>query len=65
MVSNHGARQLDGVQASIDALPDIVDEVNRVDPSIEVYIDGGVRQGKKSLKASNLIFFNKGFFIFF
>ena len=45
MVSNHGGRQLDGVQASIDALPEITDMVNRIDPSVEVYMDGGVRTG--------------------
>ena len=39
MVSNHGARQLDGVEATIDALPAIVEVVNKADPKVEVYLD--------------------------
>lgn len=42
VVSNHGARQLDRVQASIDALPDVVAEV---DGRLEIWVDGGVRRG--------------------
>jgi isopentenyl diphosphate isomerase/L-lactate dehydrogenase-like FMN-dependent dehydrogenase len=42
IVSNHGARQLDRVQASIDALPEIVAEVAG---RTEVWVDGGVRRG--------------------
>ena len=51
MVSNHGGRQLDGVEATIDALPAIVQVVNETKPSVEVYVDGGVRQGTDVLKA--------------
>ena len=51
MVSNHGGRQLDGVEATIDALPAIVQAVNEIKPSVEVYVDGGVRQGTDVLKA--------------
>ena len=51
MVSNHGGRQLDGVEATIDALPAIVEVVNETKPSVEVYVDGGVRQGTDVLKA--------------
>jgi len=40
-VSNHGARQLDGVPAAIDLLPEIV---AAVDGRVEVYVDGGVRR---------------------
>ena len=29
IVSNHGGRQLDGVDAAIDALPEVVDAVRR------------------------------------
>ncbi|XP_019637048.1 PREDICTED: hydroxyacid oxidase 2-like [Branchiostoma belcheri] len=47
-VSNHGGRQLDGVPASIDALPDIV---RAVGGKVEVYVDGGVRTGTDVLKA--------------
>lgn len=42
VVSNHGGRQLDGVAASIDLLPEIVDAVGG---RLEVYVDGGIRRG--------------------
>ncbi|WP_066949327.1 alpha-hydroxy acid oxidase [Microtetraspora fusca] len=49
VVSNHGGRQLDGVQATIEALPRVVDEL--VGTSTEVLIDGGVRRGADVVKA--------------
>jgi L-lactate dehydrogenase (cytochrome) len=48
IVSNHGGRQLDGAQSSIEALPSIIDAVGR---DIEVHMDGGVRSGQDVLKA--------------
>jgi isopentenyl diphosphate isomerase/L-lactate dehydrogenase-like FMN-dependent dehydrogenase len=48
IVSNHGGRQLDGVAASLDALPEVVEVV---DGRCEVYVDGGVRRGTDVLKA--------------
>ncbi|XP_013414099.1 hydroxyacid oxidase 1 [Lingula anatina] len=48
VVSNHGARQLDGVPATIDVLPEVVRAVNG---QCEVYLDGGVRTGTDVLKA--------------
>jgi len=48
IVSNHGGRQLDGAQSSIEALPAIVREVG---DKIEVHMDGGVRSGQDVLKA--------------
>jgi L-lactate dehydrogenase (cytochrome) len=48
IVSNHGGRQLDGAQSSIEALPAIVAEVG---PKIEVHMDGGIRSGQDVLKA--------------
>src|SRR6202007_2098125 len=42
VVSNHGGRQLDGAPASLDALPEVVEEVGS---QIEVYFDGGIRRG--------------------
>lgn len=48
VVSNHGGRQLDGVLAGIDALPEVVDAVAG---RCEVYMDGGVRRGTDVLKA--------------
>ena len=48
VVSNHGGRQLDGVAATIDALPEIVEAV---DGRIEVLVDGGIRRGTDVLKA--------------
>jgi len=47
-VSNHGGRQLDCVQASIQALPEVVAAVNG---QIEVWMDGGVRRGTDVVKA--------------
>lgn len=41
-VSNHGGRQLDGVQASLDALPDVVAAVAG---DLPVIVDGGIRRG--------------------
>jgi isopentenyl diphosphate isomerase/L-lactate dehydrogenase-like FMN-dependent dehydrogenase len=42
VVSNHGGRQLDGVPASLDALPEIVEAVQG---RTEIVVDGGVRRG--------------------
>ena len=42
IVSNHGGRQLDGVPASLDSLPEVVEAV---DGEREVLVDGGVRRG--------------------
>lgn len=49
LVSNHGGRQLDGVLATIDALPEVLEAVKG--RGVEVYIDGGVRKGTDVLKA--------------
>ena len=48
IVSNHGGRQLDGAQSSIEALPAIVAAVG---DKIEVHMDGGIRSGQDVLKA--------------
>lgn len=48
VVSNHGGRQLDGAQSSIQALPAIVDAVGS---QTEVWMDGGIRSGQDVLKA--------------
>ena len=48
IVSNHGGRQLDGAQSSIEALPSIVAAVGS---RIEVHMDGGIRSGQDVLKA--------------
>jgi isopentenyl diphosphate isomerase/L-lactate dehydrogenase-like FMN-dependent dehydrogenase len=48
IVSNHGGRQLDGVPASIEALPEVVAAVRG---RCEVYVDGGFRRGTDVLKA--------------
>ena len=42
VVSNHGGRQLDGVPAALDALPEVVEAVGE---RLEVLMDGGVRRG--------------------
>lgn len=48
VVSNHGGRQLDGVAATIDALPEVVEAVGG---RIEVLVDGGIRRGTDVVKA--------------
>ncbi|HEV7960655.1 MAG TPA: alpha-hydroxy acid oxidase [Rhizomicrobium sp.] len=48
VVSNHGGRQLDGVAASLDALPEIVRAVGE---RCEVLMDGGIRRGGDIVKA--------------
>jgi L-lactate dehydrogenase (cytochrome) len=48
VVSNHGGRQLDGVAASLRALPEVVAEVGG---EVEVLVDGGVRRGSDVAKA--------------
>jgi len=48
IVSNHGGRQLDGAQSSIEALPAIVAAVGQ---RIEVHMDGGIRSGQDVFKA--------------
>jgi L-lactate dehydrogenase (cytochrome) len=47
-VSNHGGRQLDGVPASLRALPEVVKAVNG---QAEVLMDGGIRRGTDIVKA--------------
>lgn len=48
VVSNHGGRQLDGLPASLEVLPEIVDAVGT---RIEVLFDGGIRRGGDVVKA--------------
>lgn len=48
LVSNHGARQLDGVPATLDVLEEVV---GAVQGRCDVYMDGGVRRGTDVLKA--------------
>lgn len=48
VVSNHGGRQLDGVPATLDALPEVVEAAGG---RAEVYLDGGVRRGTDAIKA--------------
>ncbi|HJZ61215.1 MAG TPA: alpha-hydroxy acid oxidase [Miltoncostaeaceae bacterium] len=48
VVSNHGGRQLDGVAASLDALPAVADAVGG---ALEIHLDSGVRRGTDVLVA--------------
>ncbi|HEY7779194.1 MAG TPA: alpha-hydroxy acid oxidase [Ktedonobacterales bacterium] len=48
IVSNHGGRQLDGVPATIEALPAVV---RAVAGRCDVYLDGGIRRGTDVVKA--------------
>ncbi|XP_051159080.1 2-Hydroxyacid oxidase 1-like [Leptopilina boulardi] len=47
-VSNHGARQIDGVPAPIEVLPELVKAVG---DKLEIYIDGGITVGTDVFKA--------------
>ncbi|XP_049545473.1 uncharacterized protein LOC125957090 [Anopheles darlingi] len=59
-VSNHGARQVDSVPASIEALPEIVKAVG---DRVEVFLDGGITQGTDVFKAlalgARMVFFGR------
>lgn len=46
IISNHGGRQLDQAPASLDALPEVVQEVGS---EAEIYLDGGIRRGSDVL----------------
>ena len=48
IVSNHGARNLDTVPATIDALPEVAE---RVDRRVPLLFDGGIRRGTDIVKA--------------
>ncbi len=48
VVSNHGGRQLDGVPATLAALPEVVEAAGG---RVEIYLDGGVRRGTDAVKA--------------
>jgi isopentenyl diphosphate isomerase/L-lactate dehydrogenase-like FMN-dependent dehydrogenase len=48
VVSNHGGRQLDGVPASLDSLPEVVEAVAE---RCEILLDGGIRRGVDVLVA--------------
>ncbi|MBV8258368.1 MAG: alpha-hydroxy-acid oxidizing protein [Actinobacteria bacterium] len=48
IVSNHGGRQLDGVAATLDVLPEVAEAVAG---RVPVLVDGGVRRGVDVLKA--------------
>ena len=48
LVSNHGGRQLDGVPATLDALPECVEAAAG---KIRIHVDGGFRRGQDIFKA--------------
>jgi L-lactate dehydrogenase (cytochrome) len=48
VVSNHGGRQLDGVNATLRALPEVVAAAGG---RVEVLLDGGIRRGSDIAKA--------------
>lgn len=60
IVSNHGARQIDSIPATIEVLPEISETVG---DKIEVYMDGGVMQGIDVFKAlalgAKMVFFGR------
>ena len=50
ILSNHGGRQLDTAQSSLETALEIHNEAPEVFESLEVYADGGVRYGTDALK---------------
>ena len=48
IVSNHGARTLDGMGGTLDALPEVIEAVNG---RVPVLVDGGIRRGGDVIKA--------------
>jgi isopentenyl diphosphate isomerase/L-lactate dehydrogenase-like FMN-dependent dehydrogenase len=48
VVSNHGGRQLDGVPASLQVLPEVAEVVK---DQAEVLMDSGIRRGSDIVKA--------------
>ena len=48
VVSNHGGRQLDGVPATLEVLPEVVEAVK---DQAEVLMDSGIRRGSDIVKA--------------
>lgn len=48
LVSNHGGRQLDGIPATIDALPECVEAAAG---RLKIHVDGGIRSGTDIFKA--------------
>ncbi|CAF0874919.1 unnamed protein product [Adineta ricciae] len=51
IISNHGGRQLDTCQGTIDALRDIMIALGNDKDQIDIYVDGGIRRGTDILKA--------------
>lgn len=51
VLSNHGGRQLDGAPPAMDLLSEVVSAVG---PSMEIYVDGGIRRGSDVIKAMAL-----------
>ena len=51
VVSNHGARQLDGVAPTIRVLPEVVQAVKG---RTEILLDGGIRRGSDIVKAISM-----------
>ncbi|XP_024888011.1 hydroxyacid oxidase 1 [Temnothorax curvispinosus] len=60
IVSNHGARQIDSVPATIEVLPEISKAVG---DKVEIYMDSGVTQGVDVFKAlalgAKMVFFGR------
>jgi 4-hydroxymandelate oxidase len=48
LVSNHGGRQLDGVPAAVEQLPEVVDAVGG---ELQIALDSGVRRGSEVVTA--------------
>ena len=51
VVSNHGGRQLDTVQPTALALPQVVQAVRETRRAVDIIVDGGIRRGTDVAKA--------------
>lgn len=51
VLSNHGGRQLDYAPSSVEILPEVMDALNKMGSTMEVYVDGGIRRGTDIFKA--------------
>jgi isopentenyl diphosphate isomerase/L-lactate dehydrogenase-like FMN-dependent dehydrogenase len=54
ILSNHGGRQVDGTQSSLETALEIYHEAPEVFEQIEVWADGGIRYGSDVLKLLTL-----------
>lgn len=50
IVSNHGGRQLDGTRGTVEVVEECAKALARIETTMEIFVDGGVRRGKDVAK---------------